>query len=107
LAAQVVVPGHKWKVERHSTPHTLFWQVALPPLAGPVQALSQEPQCAGEVFRSTHIVPHCVGADAGHEFVHPVAAQIGLSAPHMFPQVPQFTVVSVLVSHPSSGLALQ
>ena len=88
-------------------PHILFWQVALPPLAGAGHALSQPPQWAGEVLMSTHIVPHWLGADSGHEFVHPVEAQMGMSTGQVFPQVPQFIVVSVFVSQPSSGFAVQ
>jgi hypothetical protein len=48
-----------------------------------------------------------VGADVGHEFVHPDTEQMGLSAVQAFPQTPQFIVVVVFVSHPSSGLELQ
>jgi hypothetical protein len=85
----------------------LLSHVALPPLAGAGHALSQDPQWLGEVLRSTHIVPHWVGVDVGHEFVHPEAEQMGLSAAQVFPQAPQFIVVVVFVSQPSSGPELQ
>jgi hypothetical protein len=88
-------------------PHVMLSQVAFPPLAGAGQTLSQLPQWVGDVLRSTHIVPHWVGADVAHEFVHPDAEQIGVPAEQVFPHTPQFMVVVALVSQPSSGLELQ
>jgi hypothetical protein len=91
----------------HCMPHAPAWQVALPP-PGAGQTLAQSPQWLASVFKSTQVLPpHRVGVAAGHELVHPEAAQIGLFAGHTVVQPWQCEGDDRSVSQPSSGAVVQ
>jgi hypothetical protein len=74
------------------------------PFATAAQATLQPPQWSFDVWRSTHCLPHRVGADAVHPLVQvkplDAGAQSGAAAPQTALQMPQWLGCARSVSHP-------
>jgi hypothetical protein len=96
----------------HWYPHWLATQAACACATLVVHGAPQPPQfCASFVVFTQVVVPQSVGADAlqlaTQALDEPELEQMGAVVPHALPQAPQWLAVAMLVSQPSSGLAVQ